>query len=137
MPFITILCCGIVLVAGCRSVTSCRDAGGRCPALSGGEDRSRLPTATFGILFVDNTHNHPETGEGIPHAKRKGLNLFAYDGIAGIIEYVPWKHRKPNASTRWDSGSRTGTNGAITRTRCAACSRINATPDSRSDSKDI
>ena len=47
------------------------------------------------MLFVDNTHNHPETGEGVPHAKRKGLNLFAYKGMAGITEYVQWRQLEP------------------------------------------
>ncbi|MBT7166304.1 MAG: hypothetical protein HN904_26215 [Victivallales bacterium] len=39
---------------------------------------------------MDNTHNHPETGEGIPAAKRRGLDLYAYEGMAGIVEYVQW-----------------------------------------------
>jgi hypothetical protein len=53
-------------------------------------NRPTVPPAPHGILFVDNTHNHPETGEGIPAAKQKGLDLFAYPGMAGIIEYVSW-----------------------------------------------
>lgn len=71
----------LILVGGCRMVP------GPTPAAA--------PSAPFGILFVDNTHNHPETGEGIPAAKQKGLDLFAYEGMAGIIEYVAWSQLEP------------------------------------------
>lgn len=63
-----------------------------------------VPPAPSGILFVDNTHNHPETGEGIPAAQQKGLDLFAYEGMSGIIEYVAWSQLEPQPGEYHFSG---------------------------------
>jgi len=80
VPSTAVLVCGVCLMGGCRS-----------PLGHGGDvSQASVPVAPAGILFVDNTHNHPETGEGIPVGERKGLDLFAYEGMAGIIEYVQW-----------------------------------------------
>ncbi|MBT3381576.1 MAG: hypothetical protein HN742_31300 [Lentisphaerae bacterium] len=94
---VALLCFGALSVSGCRSVT------GLSPVAA---DRSTppVPATPSGILFVDNTHNHPETGEGIPFAKQKGLDLFAYDGMAGIIEYVQWCNLEPEEGAYHFSG---------------------------------
>jgi hypothetical protein len=78
LAFAALLSLGVCLMSGCQSPRAVSAA------------KPTVPPAPYGILFVDNTHNHPETGEGIPAAKQKGLNLFAYEGMAGIIEYVSW-----------------------------------------------
>jgi len=98
MPSITMLSCGVLAVSCSMSAI------GQPSAAAGRDDRPSVPAAPFGILFVDNTHNHPEAGEGIPHAERKGLNLFAYNGMAGIAEYVQWSQLEPEEGKYRSSG---------------------------------
>ena len=53
-------------------------------ALPGVSEEARI-RAPRGILFVDNTSNHPPQGK----------DLFAYPHTDGVVEYVPWKTLEP------------------------------------------
>jgi hypothetical protein len=53
--------------------------------VSAAEQASPKLQPPHGILFVDNTCNHPA----------KGGDLFSYKNIDGITEYFPWKRLEP------------------------------------------
>lgn len=53
-------------------------------ALPAGSAAARI-RAPRGILFVDNTSNHPPQGK----------DLFAFQHMDGVVEYVPWKTIEP------------------------------------------